>query len=104
MNKYRAEKTVYNGHKYDSKREAAHAQMLDLLIKAKEVRYWDRQVNISLDVNGVHICKYRMDFVVEFMDGRVEYQDVKGFSTPVFKLKLKLAKALYPDRNFVIIK
>ena len=103
-NKFGAVKQEYNGHKYDSKREAAHAQYLDLLIKAKEVKSWDRQVKIPLAVNGVHLCNYFMDFVVEFTDGRIEYHEVKGYEKELWKLKWKLAHALYPDIDFKLIK
>lgn len=103
-NKYRAVKQEYRGVKYDSKREAAHAAKLDLLIKAKEVKSWERQVKIPLKVEGVLIANYFIDFKVYFVDGRIEYHEVKGIETQVYKLKIKLAKALYPDRVFVIIK
>lgn len=103
-NKYGAVKQEYRGVKYDSKREAAHAAKLDLLIRAKEVDSWERQVAIPLKVEGVLIATYRIDFKVKFRDGRVEYHEVKGFSTQLWKLKFKLAKALYPDLVFVVIK
>lgn len=102
--KYKAVKQTYNGYSYDSKMEANYAAQLDLLIKAKEVERWDRQVKISIDINEVHICNYFMDFEVFYTDGRVEYHEVKGYETDVWKIKWKLAKALYPDHNFVLIK
>lgn len=102
--KYRNTKQTYNGYSYDSKLEAGHAQHLDLLIKAGEVEKWERQHKISIDINGVHICNYFIDFKVYFIDGRIEYHEVKGYETDVWKLKWKLSKAIYPDNNFVLIK
>lgn len=103
-NKFNAVRQTYKGFSYDSKREARHAAELDWMIKAKEVKKWERQVKISLDVNGVHIANYFMDFVVYFTDGRVEYHEVKGAETMLWRMKWRLAKAMYPDRNFVLIK
>lgn len=103
-NKYNAKKETYNGYTYDSKLEASHAMHLDWLIKSKEVKDWDRQVKISLDVNGVHIANYFIDFQVWYADGRIEFHEVKGFETDVWRIKWKLSKALYPDYNFVLIK
>lgn len=102
--KYGSEKQTYNGYAYDSKLEAAYAQQLDWMIKAKEVEKWERQHKISIDINGVHICNYFIDFKVWFLDGRIEYHEVKGFETEVWKMKWRLSKAVYPDNNFVLIK
>ena len=104
MNKYKAKKQEYNGHTYDSKREAAYAQTLDLMIKSGDVIWWKRQHKISIDVGDVHICNYFIDFQVSFSDGRLEFHEVKGFETAVWKLKWKLTKALFPDYDLVIIK
>lgn len=103
-NKYGSVKQSYNGYNYDSGLEAKYAAELDWLIKAKEVEKWKRQFKIEIDVNGVHICNYYIDFKVYFTDGRIEYHEVKGFETDVWKMKWKLSKALYPDNNFVLIK
>jgi hypothetical protein len=88
--------------------EAEVAHRLDLLKKSinprERVKSWDRQFKISLDVNGVHIANYFIDFVVEFEDGRKEFWEVKGMETDLWKLKWKLTKALYPDYNLVLVK
>lgn len=102
--KYKAVRQTYNGYAYDSKLEANYAAQLDLMIKAKEVDKWERQYKISIDIDNVHICNYFIDFKVYFQDGRIEYHEVKGFETEVWKMKWKLSKALYPDNNFVLIK
>lgn len=98
-NKYGAKKTEYNGVLYDSKREAAYAHELDLRLKAHDINGWIRQVPFPLDVNGQLIAKYVMDFVVYHKDGTVELVEVKGFETPVYKLKVKLLKAIYLSSN-----
>lgn len=103
-NKYGNKRQTYGGYSYDSKFEAGYAAELDWRIKANEVEKWERQVKLSLDIAGVHIANYFIDFKVYFKDGRVEYHEVKGFETDVWRMKWRLAKALYPDNNFVLIK
>ncbi len=89
---------TYNNITYHSKKEAGYAQHLDLLIKAKEIKSWERQVKISLDVNGYHITNYYIDFVVTHPDGILEYIEVKGFETMYFKMKYKLFEALFDQQ------
>ncbi|HEY6436557.1 MAG TPA: DUF1064 domain-containing protein [Ignavibacteriaceae bacterium] len=96
--KYRAKSIVYNGIQYHSKREAAYAAELELRVKGKDIRAWDRQVKIDLSFNGKHIANYYIDFVLYHMDGLVEYVEVKGFETPEWKLKWKMFEALYGDK------
>ena len=103
-NKFNNVKQTYNGHNYDSKLEAEHAYNLDLLIDMGVVNTWNRQVKISLDLNGIHICNYFIDFEVFFNDGRKEYHEVKGAETDLWRFKWRFAKALYQDYNFVLLK
>jgi hypothetical protein len=103
-NKYRAKTATYNGQKYHSKREAAYAAELDLRVKAGELRATERQVTVRLDVSGFHICDYVVDFVVTHADGHEEWIEVKGFETPIWKLKKKLFEACYPNRKLVVVK
>ena len=106
-NKYSNVRQTYNGHNYDSKMEAEVANKLDIMKKAigkDKVKGWERQYKISLDVNGIHIANYFIDFMVIFYDGRKEFWEVKGMETDLWKLKWKLTKALYPDYNLVLIK
>ena len=86
----------YNGITFHSKKEAAYAQELDLRIKAKDIKSWERQIKISLDVNGYHIANYYIDFVITHNDKTKEYVEVKGFETDVWKMKWQ--KRLYSRR------
>ena len=95
--KYRNQSIMYNGSRYDSHKEARYAEDLDWRIKAGEIKSYDRQVKISLDVNGKHIANYYIDFVVHHNDGSREYVEVKGFCTRDFLLKWKLFEALLPE-------
>jgi hypothetical protein len=106
--KYGAKKTNYDGLKYDSKGEAGYAEQLDWLKKSGEIKEWYRQVKISLDVEGVHICNYFVDFKVITKHDSVEYHEYKGYETPEWKLKWKLFQALIekidPGAELIVIK
>lgn len=103
--KYGAQKKEYNGIYYHSKKEAGYAQELDLLKKAGEIQEWSGQVRLSLDVNGYHICNYVVDFMVINKDGEKELHEVKGFETDTWRLKWKLAEAIYGKQyRLVVIK
>ncbi len=103
-NKFGAIRQTYNGRSYDSKLEAQYAAQLDWMIKANEVIDWEPQHKISIDVNQVHIANYFIDFKVWFKDGRIEYHEVKGAETDVWRMKWRLCHALYGEYNFVLIK
>lgn len=103
-NKFNAIRQTYNGYSYDSKMEAQYAAQLDWRIKAKDVKKWERQHKISIDVNGVHIANYFIDFKVFMADGSIEYHEVKGAETMLWRLKWRLSQALNPDWKFVLIK
>ena len=93
-NKYHNKKTLYNGTTYDSKREADYRRDLDLLLNAGEVTEIEEQKRYELIVNDSKICTYVLDFKVTYADGHVEYIDVKGVKTGVYKLKKKLMLAV----------
>jgi len=98
-NKYNNKRTTYNGETYDSKAEAVYAEFLDVSRRAKNaserVVKVEKQVRYRLEVNDVLIGHYVLDFLVEYADGRIEYVDVKGVRTGVYKLKKKLMLACH---------
>ena len=104
----RAADRVFEGQLYDSKLEMAYAQRLEAMRGAAVLHYRVkdvvRQVSVKLEVNGILICRYIMDFVVTYGDGRIEWVEVKGFETDVWKLKAALFRAIYPERNYVIVR
>lgn len=66
-----------------------------MLAKAGIVKSWEAQPRFSFELNGVKICTYVADFRVEYKDGTVEIEDVKGYLTDIYKLKKKLMKAFH---------
>lgn len=103
-NKYGAKRTGYNGRTYDSKGEARLAQDIELLRRGGAVIKVEPQKDFGLHgKNGGKICSHRVDFFLTFKDGHSEIWEFKGFSTPVFRLKLKLFKDNYPDTIYNIV-
>lgn len=90
--KYNAKKVFADGMWFDSKWEHEFYQQLKLRQKAGEILYFLRRVPIHLP-GGVTL---RVDFVIFYADGRVEYVDTKGVLTRTFIDKKKMVEALYP--------
>lgn len=95
INKYRNTWTEYNGTKYQSKKEANYARELDLRFKARDIENWERQVPFPIEVNDINVGKYMLDFRVTYPNGDVEYVDVKGMKTDLYKFKKKCVEAQY---------
>lgn len=94
MSKYHARRTVIGGETFDSQREALRYQALKQMQRDGEIKKLRRQVKFDLTVNGVRVGFYKCDFAyVE--RGKEITEDVKGFPTPVYRLKKKLMKAIY---------
>lgn len=94
-NKFGAKKTVVDGIRFDSKREAEYYAELKLREKAGEVYEVEMQRPFAIVINGQLVCTYKSDF--HFYDAiakRRRVVDTKGFATPEFKLKKKLMKAV----------
>jgi predicted RNase H-like nuclease len=97
-NKYGAIKTLKDGVVFDSKLEAHHYEQLKLLQAAGEIKDLDLQHELRLAFNNIVICTYIADYY--YYDCKAQkwvISDAKGIETPVFKLKWKMVKALYPE-------
>lgn len=110
-NKYHSKSTAYAGNVYHSKLEAGYAQELDLRIKAKDIKSWDRQVKLDLKIDGQHITNYYIDFIIHHNDGSREFTEVKGFETELWRMKWKILEATFdkefkehPDDRLTVIK
>ncbi len=92
-NKYNAKKTVVDGYKFDSQKEARYYTQLKIrAMPGGDVLYFLRQVPFHLPGN----VTYRVDFQVFYTDGRISYIDVKGKITKAFIRDKKQVEALYP--------
>lgn len=97
MIKYRNHKTVIDGVKYDSKKEAARHQELMLLERSGVISNLELQPVYRIEINGMLVCKYIGDFRYVENDKTV-VEDVKSPITrknPVYRIKYKLMQAIH---------
>lgn len=84
--------TEVQGVKFQSKKESRYYAQLLLAQKSGELLFFLRQVPFHLPGGVV----YRADFCEFWKNGDVRFVDVKGFKTPMYKVKQKLVEASYP--------
>jgi len=77
---------------------------LDSELRKKKIKTWRRQEWVKLVVNGKTITNYIVDFVTVHRDGREEYIEMKGAFTPAAVIKIKLFKALFPNRKYTLVR
>ncbi len=102
--KYAAQKVTVDGHEFPSKAEADRYCQLKLLVRASTIRDLELQPKFPLLApNGTEIGEYWADFAyterLRGIDLEV-VEDVKGMVLPLYKLKLKLFRELYPTKTF----
>lgn len=105
MSKYNSKKTVVDGQKFDSEKEANRYQELLLLKRVGAIKNLSRQVKFVLipsqrDENGKVVereCSYKADFKYE-EDGKTVVEDVKGYRTKEYIIKRKLMLYQYGIR------
>ena len=94
--KYQAKPTVVDGVRFASKKEARRYGELKAMEKAGQIQWLRIQRSFEIIVNGINVGKYIADFVYRTIPDRGwVYEDVKGYRTPVYRLKKKLVEALY---------
>jgi len=99
-NKYHAKKTEIDGRVFDSEAEASRYCELKILQAAGIIKSFECQPVYQVAAK----TKYIPDFRIEYHDGHIEVEDVKGFFTSTSRLKVKLFKEKYPDIVFKLIK
>lgn len=94
MTKYHAKPCVIGGTRYASQKEARYCEGLKLLERAGKIRNLELQPKFPLIVDGVKVATYIADAAYFENNARVVV-DVKGVKTPVYRLKVKILKAIY---------
>lgn len=95
-NKYSAKKTVIDGIKFDSKKEANRYLELKMLEKAKQITDLELQPAFELiptqkyQGETLRKVKYIADFQYKDLFGDVIVEDTKGFKTTEYIIKKKL--------------
>ena len=96
QNKYKNKKVVYNGIKFDSKKEMNYYIKLNMLEKAGKIKDLRLQVpfvvleTFKLNDKTYKKTKYIADFTYYDKEGKYHVVDTKGVRTDVYKLKKKL--------------
>jgi|ERR1035437_5925085 hypothetical protein len=87
-NKYGAIRTVCAlGHPHPSKLESAVCQMLQIRVRAGEIKELKWQHTVELDYG----IKWKIDWsFVDVKSGDLSFVEAKGVSTSDYKLKLKM--------------
>lgn len=101
--KYKSRYTTVDGIKFHSMAESKRYQELKLLQKAGEIEKFELQPKFEIvsgykdPATGKRVAPtyYIADFRVTYPDGRVVVEDVKGFITPIYRLKKKLVESQY---------
>jgi len=112
----------YNGYIYQSTLESEFAKQLDLKVKARLIKSWDKQVKIEINVKifdpydvpvltaetmtelhkqgikAYHITNYFMDFVVINQDDSRTFYETKGMELSVWKLKFRLTEMIFRNK------
>lgn len=94
--KYKNVRTEVDGIKFDSTKEANYYGILKLRKAAGELTF-ERQVKYDFVINGVLVCSYVADFVLQF-PGYKLVVDVKSDLTRknrAYRIKFKLMQAVY---------
>lgn len=110
MNKYRNQKVVIDGIRFDSKAEGNRYKELKMLEKNKYITGLVLQPKFELQEKyknnkgeSIRAIVYKADFMYK-ENGKVIVEDVKGMETKEFKLKKKLFEYKYPEVEFKLIK
>jgi hypothetical protein len=109
-NKYGNKKVEVDGIKFDSKWEAERYVELSILNNVGKISDLELQVREELQTgfknnNGVRIrpITYKADFKY-IEDGKIVFEDAKGFETEVFKIKWKMLQYKYKDDPDVVFR
>jgi hypothetical protein len=83
---------------FSSKAERSYYHKLKILQKSGEVVFFLMQVPFHLPGK----TKYIVDFQVFYADGTVDFVDVKGVETEVFKIKKRQVEEIYPIKITIV--
>jgi len=111
--KYKSIRQTYNGINYDSRLEASRAYELDLMVKAGQIKGYERQFKVDLYVynkagDKIPFKSWKVDFCVDNGDGTYTLEEVKGMELPDFKMKRDICTKIWlpdhPEYELVVLK
>lgn len=96
MSKYFARKSTADGITFDSKKERDRYLQLKQLKQAGEIKDLVLQPRYDFIHNGIKLGFYKADFkYLDCQSGNEIIEDVKGFITPMYRLKKKMMRAYH---------
>ena len=112
-NKHNARKVtrVHNGVecRFDSQAEAAYAAWLSFQQEIGNIRWWEHHPrgfplhSFTGKRKKVKVATINPDFRVELARGIVEYHEVKGMATALWRLKRRMFEAEYPHVRYIVV-
>lgn len=101
--KFGAIKTAVGDLVFPSKLEASGFSELLLLEKSGIIKDLELQKELVITVAGKQICIYYSDyFFTKTCNGKQTVGEAKGRATADFRLKWKLAQAIYPQYDYML--
>lgn len=93
--KYGAKKITIDGHTFPSLAEGRRYEELKLMQQQGHIKHLTLQPRYQIRIDGVLVTTYVADFRYQDVEtGETVVEDVKGFKTPVYKLKRKLMQVV----------
>lgn len=105
MSKYNAKKVEHKGIIFDSKMECEYYQLLEQdkdIINIKFQPKYELQPKFRYKGKAIRSITYCADFEITYRD-RIVTVEVKGFETPEYRMKIKMFKYQYPDRELLVV-
>jgi hypothetical protein len=96
-NKYNAKKTLCRDHWHPSKLEARVCGELYLRKLANDIKDFERQKRVRLEIDGCYIGTCIPDFYVTHNDGSVEFVEAKGMELPKWTKDWRILQHMYKD-------
>jgi len=93
--KYNAKRTTVDGITFSSMAEAKRYGELKVMERAGLITNLSLQPKYPIVKDGCKICTYLADFFYLDKEGKIHVEDVKGFKTPIYRLKKKLVLAFH---------
>lgn len=94
MSKYNAIRVKVDGINFHSIKESKRYGELKLLERAGKIRNLELQPRFDIAINGKHCFFWKGDF--SYFEGEARIvEDVKGFLTPMYRLKKRCIEAAY---------
>jgi hypothetical protein len=84
-----------------NKTEARYADELRLLERAGQIKWWKFE---AVTLRLARKTTYTPDFLVQHLDGSLEFIETKGFWEDDARVKIKVAAEMFPMFRFVALK